>query len=326
LEAYGIPDTDLLKSLYKHTTVRLPERGMGSAKITFDAGVAQGSVLSPLLFSLFINALSRYLSDIGRKKWIHHGLPGTHPFNHLLFADDMTSLAQNREDMQTLLNAIQEFEKWSGIPVNALKTKQMTVDGIEANREIVEELTYHGKSLPIAPESESVRYLGFWASPNGNMQAAKELVYDRTLRAKEAIQGHPLDHKQEMATFSAKAVGNFRYLAAITPWRQRKLDRLDRYWRQGFKTAWRLNEGTADHPWTTPKNMAGMGYASTLAILSHALHAHIERCMKTEDVACQMMKNDLDRAMKDWWCTPKEELTVEAQRGVDCGSGGPLVG
>ena len=145
------------------------------------------------------------------------------------------------------------------------------------------------------------------------MQAAKDLVYDRTLRAKEAIQGHPLDHKQAMATFSAKAVGNFRYLAAITPWRQRELDRLDRYWRQGFKTAWRLNEGTADHPWTTPKNMAGMGYASTLAILSHAVHAHIERCMKTEDVACQMMKNDLDRAMKDWRCTSKEELTAEAE-------------
>ena len=149
----------------------------------------------------------------------------------------MTLLAQDREGMQTLLDAIQEFEKWSGIPVNAMKTKQMTVDGIEANRKIMEELKYHGKSLPIAPESESVRYLGFWATPNGNMQAAKDLVYDRTLRAKESIQGHPLAYKQAMATFSAKAVGNFRYLTAITPWSQKELDRLDRYWRQGFKTA-----------------------------------------------------------------------------------------
>ena len=141
----------------------------------------------------------------------------------------MTLLTQDSVGMQILLNAIQEFEEWSGIPVNTLKTKQMTVDGIEANRTITEELTYHDKPLPIAPESESVRYLGFWATPNGNMQAAKDLVYDRTRQAKESIQGHPLDPKQAMAMFSAKAVRNFRYLAAVTPWRQRELNRLDQY-------------------------------------------------------------------------------------------------
>jgi hypothetical protein len=123
---------------------------------TFDTGVTQGSVLSPLLFSLFINALSLYLTDIGRKKRIHHGLPGTHPFNHILFTDDMTVLAPDREDMKTLLNTIQDFEEWSGIPVNTLKTKQMTVDGIETNRAIIEELTYHNKPLPIDTESELV--------------------------------------------------------------------------------------------------------------------------------------------------------------------------
>jgi hypothetical protein len=68
----------------------------------------------------------------------------------------MTLLTQNSEGMQILLNAIQEFEEWSGIPVNTLKTKQMTVDGFEANRAIIEDLTYHDKPLPIVRESESV--------------------------------------------------------------------------------------------------------------------------------------------------------------------------
>jgi hypothetical protein len=53
----------------------------------------------------------------------------------------MTLLAQHSEGMQTLLNAIQKFEEWSGIPVNSMKTKQMTVDGIEANRDRVIPLT-----------------------------------------------------------------------------------------------------------------------------------------------------------------------------------------
>jgi hypothetical protein len=101
VEVYKTPDVDLLKSLYEHTTVRVPERGMDSAKITFNTGVAQGSVLSPLLFSLFINALSLDLTDIGMKKRIHHDLSGTHPFNHIHFVDDMTLMAQDSAGMQS---------------------------------------------------------------------------------------------------------------------------------------------------------------------------------------------------------------------------------
>ncbi len=40
-----------------------------------NTGVSQVSVLSPLLFSLFINALSKYLDDIGCIEKVSHGLP-----------------------------------------------------------------------------------------------------------------------------------------------------------------------------------------------------------------------------------------------------------
>jgi hypothetical protein len=90
------------------------------------------------------------------------------------------------------------------------------------------------------------------------------------------------------------------------------LDRLDPYWRQGYKTVWKLNESVADQPWTTPKNMGGMGYTTTLAIIAHTLHVHVDRCMQTKDVVYCIMENDLQRVMKEWSCTSKEELTQEA--------------
>jgi hypothetical protein len=57
--------------------------------------------------------------------------------------------------------------------------------------------------------------------------------------------------------------------------------------------------------------MGGMGYTTTLAIIVHTLHAHVDRCMQTKDVAHYIMENDLQRAMKEWLCTSKEELTKE---------------
>jgi hypothetical protein len=58
--------------------------------------------------------------------------------------------------------------------------------------------------------------------------------------------------------------------------------------------------------------MGGMGYTTTLTILAHTLHTHVDRCMRTKDVAYHIMVNDLHIAIKEWFCISKEELTREA--------------
>ena len=91
-------------------------------------------------------------------------------------------------------------------------------------------VTYKTEPLTITPQSDTVRYLGFWVTPNGNMQSTRDLVFERTLKPKETIQGHQLDPKQVIDVFVVKSVGNFRYLVT-TPSRRRDLDRLDRLWK-----------------------------------------------------------------------------------------------
>jgi len=86
--------------------------------ITFNTGVAQGSITFLQLFNIFINALLRMLAVTGQNENIRHGLQigkdqkGDNQrdhngcqFNNIGSIDDISILA----DMQKLLNAVQEF-------------------------------------------------------------------------------------------------------------------------------------------------------------------------------------------------------------------------
>ena len=70
---FKIPDVDLLEQIYEGATVRLAPNDEESATITFNTGVAQGSITSPQLFNIFINVLLRMLTVTGHNEDISHG-------------------------------------------------------------------------------------------------------------------------------------------------------------------------------------------------------------------------------------------------------------
>jgi len=71
----------------------------------------QGSVLSPLLFDLFLNALLRLLDATG----ITHGTRRIPQWKHAAFADDLSIYVCTVRDANKLLDVIHEFEFWSGL-------------------------------------------------------------------------------------------------------------------------------------------------------------------------------------------------------------------
>ncbi len=66
------------------------------------------------------------------------------------------------------------------------------------------QLTYHQRQVKVFEATESCRYLGFWATPNGNMAATKQRVLVRT---KEVL-GLGVPGPQVYHISSSRIVGN----------------------------------------------------------------------------------------------------------------------
>ena len=74
MRIFNISDVDLLEQIFEGATVRLAPNDEESATITFNTGVAQGSITSLQLFNIFINALLHMLTVTGQNEDISHGL------------------------------------------------------------------------------------------------------------------------------------------------------------------------------------------------------------------------------------------------------------
>jgi len=102
MEGFGIPDVWLLRNIYQNSSMRVQVGGEGTAAIQLDTGTVQGSVLSQLLFDLFINALLRLLDSTG----ISHKVRNAPDWNHQASADDLSLYTENTADTDTLLRLV----------------------------------------------------------------------------------------------------------------------------------------------------------------------------------------------------------------------------
>ena len=101
----------VIQSMYVGVTTAVRMKGKESKDFEVKVGVHQGSVLSPLLFTIVLEALSRHF----RK-----GLPW-----ELFYADDLVLLAETRELLMEKIRIWKEGLESKGLRVNVGKTKIM---------------------------------------------------------------------------------------------------------------------------------------------------------------------------------------------------------
>ncbi len=94
----------ILQSLFSGIAMSVVVRGERSYTIRPRCGLLQGSILSPLLFSIFIDDLPKELAAAAPGCVVGDGIV----VNSLLFADDVVLIAKTPADMQLLLDTATE--------------------------------------------------------------------------------------------------------------------------------------------------------------------------------------------------------------------------
>ena len=84
------------------------------------AGVRQGGVLSPIFYCIYVDDLVEILTSFGIGCHLRQTF-----LSILLYAEDMSLLAQSLKGLQILLSATENYCKEWDILLNAKKTKNM---------------------------------------------------------------------------------------------------------------------------------------------------------------------------------------------------------
>ena len=124
LLSYGINGKvlDVIKSLF--AKVKSCVRGQDSLTnlFSFHRGVRQGCLLSPLLFTLFLNDLDSKINAVSTGVRL-----GDRNICTLLYADDIFLLANSGDDLQSQLNELNQFCLSINMEINTSKTKIMVM-------------------------------------------------------------------------------------------------------------------------------------------------------------------------------------------------------
>ena len=134
----------VMMALFDHNVSHVVVHGQESAAVPHVSGLLQGSVLSPLLYALFINDLPQRLRLFGRP-----GLMDS-PIASFLYADDVALVADSSEHMQQLLGECEQHALSHGYRFAATKCVRITTTSDQP-------VFLHG--LPLPTES-SFPYLG----------------------------------------------------------------------------------------------------------------------------------------------------------------------
>ena len=150
LRHYWVPDkmVTIIRVLYEGFSAQVVHNGQKTQPLIMRTGVRQGYLLSPLLFLVALDWVTRTAFD--KKRGIQWTF--TTSLEDLDFADDLALLSHRIQDMRDKTRALEVLSAKVGLKINATKTKLMRIgtkrgDGVSVAGEPIDEVdefTYLG--------------------------------------------------------------------------------------------------------------------------------------------------------------------------------------
>ena len=174
LRSYGVPQqlVDIIQELYTRTGFHVRTTDGVSEDFQVKTGVRQGCVLSPLLFNCVTDRILREVTEmLGGGLNIEYTPAGglflsywdkttaSVCFQNVLYADDLTLVAETRRELQHKLDVLDRACAQWGMQISVNKTKILTVEEQGKDRQVRDKpsIILQGQALE---EVESFSHLG----------------------------------------------------------------------------------------------------------------------------------------------------------------------
>jgi len=167
----------ILSSMYSRLSASV-KTGTGlSNYFSCNMGTRQGCILSPKLFILFINQLVSLLEENGGTGiFISTDIPDVYA---LLFADDVSTIANSTLQLQKKINVLENFCETTGMKINLQKTKIMVFRNGGTLRHY-EKWYFKGEKLEVVNQ---YRYLGIMFTPKLSWTKAQNCLASQARKA-----------------------------------------------------------------------------------------------------------------------------------------------
>ena len=199
--------------------------------VKINKGIFQGDSLSPLLFCLTIDPLSKLLnekanklkgynlSQEGRKKQEENSI------NHLLFMDDLKLFAENDESLRELLQIVEDYSKDIKMTFGVDKCAKCTLR--KGKKTCTEHMQLEEYEIQDLEEEAVYKYLGIEENENILHRKIKEKVRKEYLRRLKKIVKTGLTNKNKITAINQLAVAVISYSFGIVNWNQNELNSID---------------------------------------------------------------------------------------------------